>query len=200
MEKTPKKQTLNYHVHDFMTELGLSPNELIVYAIIYSFTKGENGVFYGSQSYIAEAAGISLRTVIRVYKKLYSLNLIEKYASKEYKRRGIRAIEPSLKKDAETDEYELPEIKKSPKTSAEIEDALPYIDEKYKFIEIPNIETLSITAEQYKKLRELVSADTLYGYARRFDKYMYKRLGSATPGPRSHYQILKKWIEEDLSS
>ena len=200
MKKTPEKQRFNYHVHDFMTKLGLSPNELIVYAILYSFTKGEKGVFYGTQSYIADAAGISLRTVIRVYKKLYSLKLIEKCESKEYKRRGIRAIKPNLNKNSEIEENVLPEITKNPKTSAEIEDTLPYFEEKYKFIEIPNIETLSITAEQYKKLRELVTPDVFYGYARRFDRYMNRYLGILKPGPRSHYKLLKKWIEEDLST
>ena len=199
-EKTKKKNT-NYHVHDFMLELSLSTNELAVYAIIYSFTKGQIGVFYGSQEYLANLIGISRRTVIRIYKKLTLMHLIEKINSKEENKRGVRALMPKPTEASRKDESPvLPEIKKTPKTSSEIEESMPYIEEKFAPIEIPNIETLNISREQYMKLRELVPPDVLYGYARRFDKYMYKRLEGMLPSPRSHYKILKKWIEEDYST
>ncbi len=199
MNKTANKNNTNYHVHDFMLELGLSPNELAVYALIYSFTKGAIGVFYGSQEYLAKLIGISRRTVIRVYRKLYDMHLIEKCNSSEEKKKGIRALVRKPEETEESDGCILPEIKKTPKTAAEIEDSLPYLEEKFFPIEIPGCDTLAISAEQYKKLRELVPPDVLYGYARRFDRYMYKRLEGMLPTPRSHYKVIKKWIEEDFS-
>lgn len=94
----------------------------------------------------------------------------------------------------------MPEIIKTPKSSYEIEETLTYIDEKYAPVEIPGIELLAISSEQYKKLRELVPSDVLYGYARRFDRYMYKRLEGMLPTPRSHYKVIKAWIEEDFGT
>ena len=124
--KKNEKTTPNYHVHSFMLELGLTTSELMVYAFIYSFSKGEPGVYYGTQRYLATTIGISERTVLRVYKKLYQLKLIEKYESEDGKIKGIRALVPQKK-----EETLLPEIIKTPKSSYEIEETLTYIDEKY---------------------------------------------------------------------
>ena len=201
MNKTGAKTNANYHVHDFMLRLGLSQNELAVYAIIYSFTKGQIGVFYGSQEYLANLVGVSRRTIIRIYKKLYDKHLIEKINTREENKKGIRAIMPKQKETVdEEEECILPEIKKIPRTSIEIEEDMPYVEEKFAPIEIPNIETLNISRAQYMKLRELVPPDVLYAYARRFDRYMYKRLEGMLPSPRSHYKVLKRWIEEDYST
>ena len=205
MKDDAKFSSINYHIHSFMTELPLTGNELLTYAIIYSFTKGEHGVYYGSQQYLAEILGVSRRTVARIYKKLFELGLIEKYESKTKRVKGIRALvlkaETSERdNDGETPEAILPPKKKSPKTVEEIEESLYDIEEKFTPVVIPGIEILMISEQQYRKLRELVSSDVLYGYARRFDKYMYKRMEGMLPTPRSHYKVLKAWIEEDFGA
>ncbi len=204
MKKTEITKNTNYHVHDFMLELGLSSNELLVYALIYSFTKGAIGVFYGSQEYVANVVGISRRTVARIYKKLYLFKLIEKYESKEEKVKGIRALlpkKPAIKEKLyanDLDEDILPEIKREPKTIREIEQSLPQRCEKYALINIPTCDSVMLTENQYKRLRALVRDDVLYGYARRFQRYLDNRLKGMLPTPRSHYKVIKAWIEEDL--
>ena len=199
MEKNTKnlfKLEANFHIHSFIIEMGLSANETLIYAFLYSFTKGKCGVYYGTHKYLANTLNIATRTVERIIKKLREKGLIEKYKSEDGQISGIRAVVPKKKEK----ESVLPKTKNLPKTSLEIEETLPDIEEKYAPVEIPGIETLSISRAQYEKLRELVPSDVLYGYARRFDRYMYKRLEGMLPSPRSHYKVLKAWIEEDLGT
>lgn len=62
-----------YVVHGWMkTRLGLKGNELLVYAIIYGFSQTEGASFKGSYRYIAEWAGVSERTAVRVIDGLVS--------------------------------------------------------------------------------------------------------------------------------
>ncbi len=203
MKKSHENKHTNFHIQNFMLKLGLSLNEMSVYALIYSFTQGEIGVFYGSQQYVADTLGISRRTVVRIFNKLYREKLIEKYESKEKKVKGVRALMPqndALQEKEEKEEEEILLSPTPPRSVAEIEETLPHRVEKYAPIEIPGCETLSLSAAQYIKLRELVTSDVLYGYARRFDRYMYKRLEKMLPSPRSHYQVIKSWIEKDFST
>jgi predicted DNA-binding transcriptional regulator len=182
--------------------MGLNANETLVYAFLYSFTQGKTGVYYGTQKYISNTLNIAMRTVERVLKNLREKGLIENYVSDDGKIKGIRTRMPAqdIEDFEEEEEIMLPKVRKTPKTSNEIEENLPYIEEKFAPIEMPGIETLFLTEKQYEKLRELVPNDVLYGYARRFDRYMLKRVGSVLPAPRSHYKLIKQWIEEDLGT
>ena len=211
MEKITKNTLINYHVHDFMFELGLSPNEVLVYALIYSFTKGKTGVYYGSQKYVASVIGISTRTVIRIYKKLFLLKLIEKCESSTVFKKGIRAVlpktvfansnpSPNSKTTESLEERPLPKISRPPKTAAQIECAIPSGNDKFALIDIPNCDAVALTEHQYRKLRELVGNDVLYAYTRRFQRYLEDRLKTMQPSPRSHYKLIKSWIEEDFST
>jgi hypothetical protein len=58
-------------------ELGLGGAKLLVYALIYSFTVND-GSFFGSRGYIAEACGITDTTVGRVLKELLQEGLLIK--------------------------------------------------------------------------------------------------------------------------
>ena len=60
------------------TELDLSGNELIMYALIYGFSQLENQKFTGSLQYTAEWLGCSRQTVITTLKSLISKGLIVK--------------------------------------------------------------------------------------------------------------------------
>lgn len=91
MNKT-NKNALGFFVYTFMfAEFGLGGGSLLVYAIIYSFTKGENGTFYGSNDYLTKASGLSLGSVKNALSYLLKNGYIEKinYSG----RRGYRAID-----------------------------------------------------------------------------------------------------------
>lgn len=66
----------HFTIYTFMPRiLGLGGGELLVYALIYSFSsKGEE--FYGSVSYIAERTGLSVSSVKRALKSLSAMNYI----------------------------------------------------------------------------------------------------------------------------
>ena len=60
------------------TDLKLSGNELIVYAIIYGFSQNEQGTFTGSLQYLADWVGCSKRTVMRTLNSLVEEKFITK--------------------------------------------------------------------------------------------------------------------------
>lgn len=70
-----------------VSELKLSGNELIIYALIHGFCKDGEHEFTGSISYICEWTNLSKVTVIAILKKLISKNLIEK---REYTNNNVR--------------------------------------------------------------------------------------------------------------
>ena len=60
------------------TDLKLSGNELIVYAIIYGFSQNNQGEFTGSAQYLADWVGCTRRTVMSILNKLVENNFISK--------------------------------------------------------------------------------------------------------------------------
>lgn len=60
------------------TDLKLSGNELIVYAIIYGFSQNKQGEFTGSAQYLADWVGCTRRTVMSILNKLVENKLIRK--------------------------------------------------------------------------------------------------------------------------
>ena len=60
------------------TDLNLSGNELIVYAIIYGFSQNKQGEFTGSAQYLADWVGCTRRTVMTILNKLVEEKLISK--------------------------------------------------------------------------------------------------------------------------
>lgn len=66
-------------VQDWMaSELGLSGNELLVYAMIYGFSQDGESMMYGSYAYIARFLNVSKRHIIRIIKELEKSELIIK--------------------------------------------------------------------------------------------------------------------------
>jgi len=61
-----------------VTELGLSGNDLLIFAIVYGFSRDKKSAFYGSFNTIANTIGTSRRTVIRVVEGLEKRGLIKK--------------------------------------------------------------------------------------------------------------------------
>ena len=60
------------------TDLKLSGNELIVYAIIYGFSQNKQGEFTGSAQYLADWVGCTRRTVMTILNNLVEAKLISK--------------------------------------------------------------------------------------------------------------------------
>lgn len=58
--------------------LNLKGNELLVYAVIYGFSKDGQGCFYGSISYLAETLNVANNTIKSALKSLVEKNLITK--------------------------------------------------------------------------------------------------------------------------
>lgn len=61
------------------TELNLSGNELIIYAIIYGFSQDETSRFSGSRQYLADWCGCTVRSVQNTLNLLLEKGLITKY-------------------------------------------------------------------------------------------------------------------------
>lgn len=60
------------------TDLNLSGNELIVYAIIYGFSQNKQGEFTGSVQYLADWVGCTKRTVTTILRKFVDEELVKK--------------------------------------------------------------------------------------------------------------------------
>lgn len=61
------KDDSNFQIYGWMaTKLKLKENELLIYAIIYSFSRNDNGngVFNASTAYLCEWTGLARKNVI----------------------------------------------------------------------------------------------------------------------------------------
>lgn len=93
------------HIQGWMLDLGISGNELIVYALIYGFSQEQEGQFYqASLSYIMEWLQVgSKHTVINVIKKLVEKGLIKKESKvlNNVTFNKYSAVKPQLRGSAE---------------------------------------------------------------------------------------------------
>ena len=66
MIKKGVKAHSDFMIKGFMTQVfKLKGSELLVFAFIYSFTKGEGGLYWGSQRHLAASCGLSTSTASR---------------------------------------------------------------------------------------------------------------------------------------
>ena len=66
-------------IQGFMiSELGLSGNDLLIYALVYGFSQDGESEFYGSLSHLSEMLRLDRRTVIRVLDRLVEQRLVRK--------------------------------------------------------------------------------------------------------------------------
>ncbi len=65
-------------IEGWMCKLGLTPNELLVFAIVYGFSQSERGAFTGRLEYIARMINITKRSVIRIMNRLVEKELVVK--------------------------------------------------------------------------------------------------------------------------
>lgn len=76
-------------VTEEMRALGLSGNDLMVFALIYGFSQNGQGCFYGNISYICETCGISKSTTLRILQDLTQRGLLIK---KEIFENGVKSV------------------------------------------------------------------------------------------------------------
>lgn len=62
----------------WMTKLGLTTNEMLIYAIIYGFTQDDQSYFHGSINYLSEWTNLSSVSVINNINKLIEKKLLKK--------------------------------------------------------------------------------------------------------------------------
>lgn len=67
---------------NFITDLKLKGNELLIYAYIYRYSYGMNGAWWGSRKTLSRLTGASVRTIDNTLQKLRERGLI----AKEFKR------------------------------------------------------------------------------------------------------------------
>ena len=197
-----KTQDISYCIHGFMCEkLGLSGSELLIFAIIYSFTKGERGSYYGTLDFLMRASGLSLSTVRRAILKLSKKKYITECQFCD--RRAYKTLvdgEPLCHNETE------PQSSTKKSTSAQgceekaefdIADKNLYtVRPKYTYHNVGNRGIVSMTPEQYKSLLTLVAPEVLKAYACKLE-FLIVNKGYRTFNP---YKTIKKWIQEDSSA
>ena len=76
-------------VTEEMRALGLSGNDLMVFALINGFSQDGQGCFYGSLNYICETCGISKSTALRILQDLTQRGFVIK---KEIYENGVKSV------------------------------------------------------------------------------------------------------------
>ncbi len=213
---------ISYIIHSFMTQrLKLRVSELRIFAIIYSFTNGKGGFYFGTLGYLAKAAAVSQSTVKRALVKLLEKGYIEKceingiqgYKSCVSEREATEDMPDSKSDEAKAAEAEAKFTASPEKDYCEKrESALPapHVLEdldikiesilardvkrpKFEFYQFGKNGLVSMTAEQYKQLLKLVSQEQLSVYIRRLEMLMENK-GYRTFSP---YKTIKGWIKDD---
>ena len=69
----------SFIIHDwFINKLNLKSNELIIFALIFSFSRDGNSKYYGSLNYLMNISGCTKPTVIKVLNSLIEKGFIRK--------------------------------------------------------------------------------------------------------------------------
>ena len=198
MRKRPKYA--RYCIHPFMcSELCLGGSELLVFAVIYSFSK-EGGIYYGAQEFISRSCGLSVSTVGRAIRSLVEKRYIEKIKGDYCD--GYQSIVPGILTVDEsyepmplnTAELKLPSMKYMNEKRVHMTQLLPDVERpKYQMHVVGDV--LEMTAEQYQRLRQLVDEDRLGRYIDRMENLMLEHGYK----PFNPYKTIKKWILEDVA-
>ncbi len=188
---------MSYQIKSFMWQkLSLTGGELNVYAIIYSFTQGEGEGYFGSQTILANASGISLSSVKRVLASLLKKGLIKKV------RLGGKCSYICVD--------DIDEIEECGEGSATLVLPTEVISEKglslsselivepskarYSFLPIGRNGILSMTGEQYNALLSLVDEPSLTAYIHKLEDAVLNK-GYRVNNP---YKTIRKWIYKDV--
>lgn len=175
-----KNGKISFCVYDFMRGLGLKNSELKIYAFLYAYRKSEEGFFFGKRGFIAEACGVSMRTVERSIPSLLRKGLIE--YKKDGRLTGLACCEGNIEKET---------CAQTPPDDELIEDIKP----RYEIVELS--EYVSMTREQFEALLQLVPIRELESYVARMNRMLDKNWERGAHPPKNFYRTLRKWILED---
>ena len=192
-----------YVIHDFMVKaLKLSGVSLLVYALIYSFTK-VGGECYGSMEYIAERVGSSRTSVYRALKELIRKNLIVKHKSEKYGKISYVANVEFEFQDAtqEISEFNTASYKMTPNNKEDNKEEI--ITNNHSFIQKgakPEIMRLGkdkvivLTRHQYDNLVRSLGYMPFFHYLDVLEeRILAKPMGSY----KNHYKTIITWARED---
>ena len=194
---------MSYSIYSFMCEeLSLGGGELLIFAVIYSFSRGNLGIYHGTQDYLSRISGLSVSTVKRALKALLKKGYIEKVSLDEHE--GYRSTKQAAADEPKAEECPPNDAENSLPSSFEIDKAGLDVREllndkatrpKYAFHSVGKEELVHMTAEQYKRLSRLVGSDKLSAYIHRLE-LLIRDSGYRTHSP---YKTIKKWIYEDTA-
>lgn len=91
-----RASSMHFFIDEFMTTgLGLAKTELLVYALIYSFSQKQKGCYWGSISYTATLLNCTSQSVLNAFKSLTEKGLVKQVGSNpDFKTNQYVAIVP----------------------------------------------------------------------------------------------------------
>lgn len=221
-KKIPKDAALI--IHQFMIDdMGLSGVALLVYALIYSFSR-QRKIYYGTREYLSKRTGASVSAVDRALTKLCSLGFIRKikgsgntnslYAPTDKKLYTQAQNEPSGEADTSThcQRFECDESafcvgevgvltakekekKKNITTTATATDKDGENSLSPSLFRFFGAEGLvMMTEEQYSNLCSLLGDKTAETYVCRVEAFL---LSNPSAYLKNHYKTILDWVKED---
>ncbi len=198
-----KMENTYYVIHDFMVKaFKLSGVPLLVYALIYSFTK-VGGECYGSMEYIAERVGSSRTSVYRALKELIRKNLIVKHKSEKYGKISYVAkvefeFQDATQKISEfnTASYKMAPNNKEDNKGEIITNNHSFIQERAKpeIMRLGNEKVIVLTRHQYDNLVRSLGYAAFFHY---LDVLEERILASPIGSYKNHYKTIITWARQD---
>ncbi len=208
-QKMKENKTSSFLIHSFMIDqLGLSGTELLVFALIYSFTKAGSSC-YGSYDYIAGRVGASISTVGRAIKHLLEKNYIVRLAGTQGAVGHFEAnVENLCQNESQNDIAALSncntasvkltdnnrEIKKgiTPTTTK-----APEVEKKpERLMAFGSEQIVMMSWRQYMDLVNKIGDENTDYYIEVLQSYMIRCPGSHF---KSHYKTILAWSAQDAS-
>lgn len=190
------KDTNHITIQGFMrTKLGLSGNDLIVYAIIYGFSQDGQGKFTGSLQYLADWCGATRRGIQKNLKNLVDRGLIIK---DEVDKNGITFYEYHVSEfvggelsswGGELSSPNNININKENNISTNV-DILKEKPVKHKYGEYMHVQ---LTDEQYNKLLDDFGKGKLDKCIQILDEYIEIK----APKYKNHNLVLRGWVNRE---
>ena len=91
MDNTEKKRDFYYTIHSFMTRgLRLKGSALVVYAVIYAFSRDGEGYYYGTLDFLCENTGLGLSSVKNALRSLVNDGLLICEAENKFGRKHFK--------------------------------------------------------------------------------------------------------------
>ena len=217
--KNDLEKERGFTVYEFMVkELGLSGNALLVYALIYSFSRC-GCRYYGTQEYISERIGCAISTVARLLGMLLSANLITKvyekgYNTPFYSTKDLHGSEENSTNDGikKTVDFNNPthsfsvgeplifgdnnkEIINTTSSTSSLERACAKRgNSTISFLRYGLNGIVTMTEEQHEAFCNLVGDEMAEIYVNRLETYL---IANPSLCLKSHYKTLCKWARED---